>query len=168
MEKDPLGDSLSNKGGWQSARDSPVGPICQSLKETLLPTVQKFYADTIAMDKESALALRINSLWANISPKDTYNAEHIHPGSQVSGVLYIKVPENPADINFVNPARNFKMAVNEAPNDVNRYNSEQYFFSPTKGRLLLFPSYLAHTVDLSESEGDRISIAFNASYFIRR
>ena len=36
-------------------------------------------------------------------------------------------------------------------------------FAPATGYLLIFPSWLEHRVERFEGEGERISIAFNAS-----
>jgi hypothetical protein len=36
-------------------------------------------------------------------------------------------------------------------------------FAPGAGHLLMFPSWLEHRVEKFEGEGERISIAFNAS-----
>jgi len=167
MKRDPEGESLSNMGGWQSARDSGIGPITQSLRKSLLPLVQKYYDETIGRC-DMTEKLKITGMWANVSGKGSFNQEHVHPGANVSGVLYVKVPKNAAYINFINPNRGLKMHVSEVPIEVNKYNSESFFFGPTKGRLLLFPSWLSHSVDMTESDGDRISLAFNASYYIKR
>jgi len=167
MKNDPKGANVSNRGGWQSAGTSEIGPVTQSLKTLLLPTVQKFYRDCFRSN--SAGSLEIDNYWANVSPKFTYNTQHIHPGAQVSGVLYVKVPDNPAHIEFHSPTKDTKMHITgEINEEITSYNYESYWFKPSVGRILLFPSHLAHSVDISESEGDRISIAFNASYFTRR
>jgi uncharacterized protein (TIGR02466 family) len=36
-------------------------------------------------------------------------------------------------------------------------------FNPLEGRMLIFPSYLAHQVEPNESDEDRISVSFNLS-----
>ena len=167
MERDPEGTKLSNRGGWQSNNSSPIGPVTQSLREILLPTVKEYYYKCFR--SKSAENLRITGLWANVNPKGTYNTQHIHPGSQVSGVLYLKVPDNCAKLDFHNPARESKMQlVGESYEEYNNYNSDTFWFGPVIGRLILFPSHLPHSVEISESDDDRVSIAFNASYFNRR
>ena len=167
MERDPVGTQISNRGGWQSAPNEEIGPMTQSLRELLIPTIQNYYRSCYST--KSAESLRVTGIWANVNPKLTYNTQHIHPGAQVSGVLYIKVPDNPARIDFHSPTKDTKMAVTgEETQGDTKYNYDSYWFGPSVGRLLLFPSYLAHSVDISESDGDRISIAFNASYFDRR
>mgnify|MGYP003135706245 CR=1 FL=1 len=167
MKKDPKGATISNRGGWQSDGLSKIGPLTQSLRKLLIPTIQKFYRD--CYNTNSADCLKITGIWANVNPKLTYNTQHIHPGSQVSGVLYVKVPDDVANIEFHSPTKDTKMAVTgEISDGGTNYNYDSYWFRPEVGRLILFPSHLAHSVDISESDGDRISIAFNASYFDRR
>jgi len=166
MERDPKGALISNRGGWQSNRGEEIGPLTQSLRGILTPLVRQYYSECFR--SKSAHVLELTGMWANVSGKHTYNTEHVHPGSQVSGVLYIKVPTNPAKITFINPTRAVKMAHAEDYEEINKWNSEAFWFEPTLGRLVLFPSYLQHAVDISESDEDRISIAFNASYYDRR
>ena len=44
-------------------------------------------------------------------------------------------------------------------NRTNFYNT--YFFTPTEGRILVFPAHLNHRVSPNESHEDRISVSFN-------
>ena len=42
------------------------------------------------------------------------------------------------------------------------YNIYQtFYFNPIEGKILVFPSHLAHHVEENKSEEDRISVAFN-------
>ena len=62
------------------------------------------------------------------------------------------------------------IGIDQSFNEISSYKSEfikknnychSYFFSPIEGRMLIFPSYLQHHVEVNNSEGDRISISFN-------
>ena len=45
------------------------------------------------------------------------------------------------------------------------FNNDRFFYEPKRGRILLFPSYLGHEVEPNITDEDRISIAFNASFY---
>ena len=103
--------------------------------------------------------------------KQGYQNPHIHPGGWLSGVIYLKVPDikgrrnleskkgkidSDGDINFV------YNAASQRNQDVFEKGLVQ--ITPTPGLMLMFPSYLVHTVYPFIGEGERRSIAFNANY----
>ncbi|WP_161768747.1 TIGR02466 family protein [Picosynechococcus sp. NKBG042902] len=90
--------------------------------------------------------------WINHSPPGAYNKIHIHPGANISGVIYLQAPENCGNISFVNPYSYFCAA------------EDTYTVVPKKGMGLLFNSRLPHYVDVNHSEEDRISMAFNMRF----
>ena len=163
----PEGQSISNYGGWQSPRNAwwdGTSPILEELGMKLLPHMKKYYSDTQKNDRVDDLKLQ--SIWGNISNKHAYNNLHIHSGAQVSGILYIKAPKYCGNVVFVNPSANLKMC--EAFGDktaTTPFNNDRFFYEPKRGRLLLFPSYLGHEVEPNITDEDRISIAFNASFY---
>lgn len=115
----------------------------------------------------------INSAWVVSQYENEYNPLHNHTGCELSGVIYLKVPD-------VKGRRNIesKKGKNDADGDINFvYNAasqrNQDIFekglvqiAPTPGLLLMFPSYLIHTVYPFIGEGERRCIAFNGTYRI--
>ena len=165
-EEYPEGESISNYGGWQSPRNvwwDGRSPILEELGNVLMKHVREYYWET--QKNFVAKDLKLQSIWANVSNRHSYNMLHVHPGSQVSGVLYIKAPERSGDIVFVNPlSLSSKMAALDGNTEESTpYNTDRWFIQPTRGRLILFPSYLGHEVAANETDEDRMSIAFNAS-----
>ena len=102
----------------------------------------------------------INALFANINPKFSFHPEHLHPYSHISGVFYVKIgPDSPA-ISFKDP----RMARWMMPPAADGSRPENAFHAPVKpeaGKLLMFPSWLEHSVPQNKSEEDRISMSFN-------
>ena len=47
--------------------------------------------------------MKMNSMWININGPGNYNHSHNHPGCDLSGVLWLKVPENSGNIVFESP-----------------------------------------------------------------
>ena len=81
-------------------------------------------------------------IWVNFTYKGDDNPEHDHSGS-LSGIIYIK-DEDCQPTNF--PTIN-------------------YVHEPEEGEILLFPSQLIHSVDIKETESERITGSFNLDVF---
>jgi hypothetical protein len=100
--------------------------------------------------------------WYNVNHPNSYNHLHNHVGSVLSGVFYIKVPENSGNINFVRT----ESEVNDISkfidvNKTNPYTNCRYWSKAVEGKLIMFPSYLSHYVEQNTSTDDRISLSFN-------
>jgi uncharacterized protein (TIGR02466 family) len=85
---------------------------------------------------------------------------HADYSAEISGVYYYQTNGKDGDICFINPfnaARYF---------DFGRVSSRSNnIYTPTVGRLLLFPSYVQHKVRPNKTDNTRISLAFN---FVRK
>ena len=100
---------------------------------------------------------------ARVSPNPTM-AHGILPGAHWSGVYYVSQPAvekgESGKIEFLNPRT-------DLPNW--RILKSPIFgaarkFRPHPGELVLFPSYLVHWVYPNETQEERVSIAFNATF----
>jgi uncharacterized protein (TIGR02466 family) len=103
-------------------------------------------------------------MWINVNKKSDYNTAHVHPGSLISGVLWIKTPEKCGLLKFLSPNHFNESILVENVDDeikVNHNYSPHFTFNPKAGTMILFPSHLYHLVEPNESDEDRISIAFN-------
>ncbi len=103
--------------------------------------------------------------WANVSRAGDYNGVQTHPNHHWSGVYYVTAGEytnerhpHAGHIEFLDP----RSAINAF-----KYPGRSQFgawvkFPPQTGVMLLFPSWLQHSVCPFNSDTVRISIAFNA------
>ncbi len=100
----------------------------------------------------------IDRVWVNINSQGSYHLAHRHPGSVVSGVYYISIPEpnEGGELVFQDPLDAHRMAEPSLPSEIGRK------IYPSSGLLVLFPSWLEHEVRLQKSSGNRISLAFNS------
>lgn len=93
---------------------------------------------------------------------------HAHPNHILSGVLYLQTPEGSAPIVFYDPKPRRKFISREIDfyTDSNR---DSLTFEPKKGLLLMWESWLEHSVVRNTNkENGRISLVFNISSQIRR
>ena len=155
-DEDPVGQTISNRRGWQSS--------CFSLdKEDDILT--KFLTNCLAEFPPIKKSIKIFvSAWINLNPPEAFNMKHSHPTSDLSGVLWIKAPKDCGNIIFESP-RSFAIhqEVESYTDDFkNNYNYFHSFsFNPIAGRLIVFPSHLEHHVGFNESQEERISVSFN-------
>jgi uncharacterized protein (TIGR02466 family) len=161
LEKNTSGRNISNRGGWQSeaydALDCPNEflPIMQEIEIHV-----KDYFNFIGLNKDPENA----NFWLNVNRKYNYNSVHSHPFSVVSGVLYIKVPKG--DSGNIRFYRNdgFSDYVPQGMGNDTPDTFSEFTIVPEPNKLILFPSYIKHSVEsnLSEAQDDvRISLAFN-------
>jgi uncharacterized protein (TIGR02466 family) len=104
----------------------------------------------------------ITNMWANITHPNRRHHMHVHPNCLFSGIIYIKTPKNCGPTMFASPRQLTRMI---EPNFTakNEINSDVFVFSPEKGRMLIWPSYLPHAVEHGNADEneDRIVVAFN-------
>ena len=115
----------------------------------------------------------INSAWIVSQYENEYNPMHNHTGCDISAVIYLKCPD-------VKGRRNLESKkgkedfdgniafVHSAMGNRNHDVLEKGVINmtPTSGLLVMFPSYLIHTVYPFIGEGERRCLPFNAVYRI--
>lgn len=126
----------------------------------LLPFVQGAVGSAL-----DALAVRdrawvITGCWANINPAGGFHPPHIHPNNLVSGVYYLQTPPSADAIVFHDPRPQAHLIQPVATRLVAETQSEIQI-EARPGRMLLFPSWLRHSVRPNYGNEERISISFN-------
>jgi uncharacterized protein (TIGR02466 family) len=104
--------------------------------------------------------------WANIHPPGSYHTRHLHPSSaQLSGVYYIRAPENGGNIIFHDLPR-FLGLWDSVPEilEPTYHNISQFEVTPEEGLCILFPAYMMHEVETNRSSEDRVGLAFNINF----
>ena len=157
-KKDPKGVSLSNRGGWQSEGFEIIN------EDDVLQLILINCRSNFPPIKES-VELR-GYAWININKPGDYNIKHVHPTNNLSGVLWVKAPQNSGDIVFDSPNNFESFLENKSYNDdfkKSNFIDDSYHCYPTEGRIIVFPSHLEHHVQENKSNEDRISVSFNIS-----
>lgn len=147
----------SNVGGWHSTADlhrhADFTPLRRIVERASLGCARHLGFD---FDKAD---LVFQGMWANSNGPGDYNKSHIHPNAFLSGTYYVKVPPESGNIEFYDPVRERAMyAFPTKPEAVARKKIE---YKCRNGLLLIFPSWLSHSVQANRSNDTRISIAFN-------
>lgn len=157
----PTSEKLTNRGGWQSSSTFYHDESFSLFFEYILKHIHAGLSDF-------KVNFTLNNMWININERGNYNALHNHPHSHISGVFWVKTPDNCGDIAFENPhhfdryieIRNLNQEIAEETK-----NYFGYTFFAKEGSILLFPSDIRHEVQQNNSDEERISISFNMTYF---
>ena len=110
--------------------------------------------------------------WANVNRRGDYHSPHNHGWSYLSGTFYVRVPpqppiapdtgagsepREPAAISFYDP----RGAVNMLAVDGETLRQREHRIAPVAGSMLLWNSFLNHSVHPNLAEIARLSISFN-------
>lgn len=100
------------------------------------------------------------SIWTIKQFEGDYQEMHTHPAGNISGNMYISSPElneggNPSDSKIL-----FRLPQTK---DISKFvMNDTWKYDPTPGTMILFPSYLPHTVYPWKGQGSRTVMAFDA------
>ena len=158
QEKDPVGIVKSNLNGWHSKNFNMKDREPKNFIEAIKKNINKAIND-MAWDLSSQ-EVRLSNMWAIINKKGAMNQKHHHSNSDLSAAYYVTAKEGCGDIIFYDPrpAKVYKHPIANKPNLLNANNNG---VKPEPGMLILFPSYLEHSVNPNTSNHERIVISFN-------
>ena len=160
-KKDPDGLKNSKNLGWQSQHkyansQNPVSSIVINLIKSILNNKNVFNIKDLSKAKMQ--------MWININKPGDYNTRHNHPGSDLSGVFWVKSLQKSGNLTFYSP--NVMTQIQQI-NSTKEEIGKKLFITPTveiqplEGVIVLFPSDLTHSVQKNNSNEDRISVSFN-------
>ena len=160
QKQDSTGLKKSNFNGWHSHdfnlnKDAPKD-FTQSIKLNINQALKDMNWD---LEKQE---VKITSMWAIINEHGAFNQSHHHGNSDLSAAYYVTAKENCGDIVFYDPrpAPVYRHPIAKSPNIL---NASVNSVKPEDGLLVLFPSYLEHSVNPNNSIDKRIVISCNVS-----
>jgi uncharacterized protein (TIGR02466 family) len=102
----------------------------------------------------------VTSIWTIQQGPGTYQEMHTHPNGNISGNIYITAPDLVEDSPPSDSQVLFRMPQTK---DISKFiMNDTWKYSPTPGTVILFPSYLPHTVYPWNGSGARTVMAFDA------
>ncbi len=108
-------------------------------------------------------SLEVTGCWATVLAKGAMHKVHSHPNNFLSGVYYVRIPPGADTINFHDP-RSQARVIRPPVVELTAENTDQVVVRVANGTLLMFPSYLEHSVETNPSDLERISISFNMMF----
>lgn len=150
---------LARGEAWQSGH---ALQRCADLT-ALVSQIQRAAAGVLDFLKIGSGALEITGCWANVSAPGAPHRMHTHPNNFLSGVYYVQVADGADTINFHDP-RPQTAIIRPPVTGLTAYNTDLVVLPVTPGTLILFPTWLPHSVDINGSERERISVSFNLMF----
>ena len=155
--KQDKGMSRTNINGWHSTTDMGTKPEYQQLVTELLRMQKEIY-DHEHISRHAVLG----TMWANINPPGGLNNPHLHPNSLFSGVYYVKSQPKSGRLKIYDPRSTSQMVMPiRKPGNPGRDMWRDATLDPVIGRIIMFPSWLWHSVEENQSDDIRISVSFN-------
>ena len=144
---------------WQSPRDLHERPEISAL----VSCIRRSARSVIQFLKIGSEDFEITGCWANVNAPGASHAVHSHPNNFLSGVYYVQVQPGGDTINFHDPR--IQTGIIRPPvTELTQENTDQVVVSVSDGMLLVFPSYLQHSVASNQSDAERISVSFNIMF----
>ena len=151
--------ALKTGEAWQS------GPALHGREELrdLCDCVSRAAASVLQFLKMDDAAIEITGCWANLHAPGAAHRMHSHPNNYLSAVYYVRTWPGADTINFHDP-RSQTGVIRPPVTELTAANTDQVVVRVSNGTLLVFPSYLCHSVDANASGETRISMSFNLMY----
>jgi len=145
--------------GWQSHQAlherAEFGELAKAVRDAMR-SVLRFL-------RIGDVALEITACWVTVLAKGASHRMHSHPNNFLSAVYYLRTHAGADTINFHDP-RNQAGIIRPPVTELTAENTDQVVVKVSDGMMLMFPSYLEHSVDATTNEEERISVSFNAMF----
>ena len=154
----PEGKNVSNILGWHSPDFNLDDKEVKFFINSISPKINRVINDMGWNSTENKIKLM--NMWSIINSKNASNSRHSHPNSYISAAYYVKAPKNCGNIFFYDP-RTEKVIRTPNIKAPTPLNVDQINITPQEGLLVMFPSYLHHSVAENQSNEERIVVSFN-------
>lgn len=113
---------------------------------------------------KNKINVKIDKLWFVKSKRGVDLLPHNHPEGVISGIYYFKVPKkfSPGFLKIKNPRKNIKIISNI---NVHKSKNNEIIIKPIENLIIIFNSYLLHSVLNQETDEERISLPFDANLY---
>jgi uncharacterized protein (TIGR02466 family) len=164
FKQEMLSEEVDSPNYGERSKNSYIldEPESKDLKNYILGLVNQ-YGKMLGYEYDS---YRFGQSWVSYKHPGQHHTMHSHPNSLISGVFYFGEPtdKTPA-IKFHKLEGGFNVSY-LSPKFVKdkrelKYAQKEFSIEFTPGLLLLFPSYLHHSVPLNKTDKTRCSLAFN-------
>jgi uncharacterized protein (TIGR02466 family) len=151
--------SLAPGEGWQSIQ------TLHELEEfrELVTSARQAVAGILRFLSIGYDAVELTGCWATVLAPGASHRIHRHPNNFLSGVYYLQTCAGADTINFHDP-RAHTGIIRPPVTALTDVNTDQVVLRVHDGTLLVFPSWLEHSVDANAGERERISISFNLMF----
>tara|TARA_R110002012_G_scaffold161126_2_gene323305 strand:- start:721 stop:1329 length:609 start_codon:yes stop_codon:yes gene_type:complete len=160
--KNLTGRQVSNVGGFQSVDFVKSN---EEVYASFINQVNKDVGEAVSMFLSCKFKLFPRAAWFNVNGKNHHNATHVHPNTDFTATVYLKVPLNSGDLIIDNPDpikdnSNFYNASPDLTWD-SLYARTRYQHKPREDSIVILPGYIPHLVSQNTTNKERISVSMN-------
>ena len=154
------GNSRSSINGWRLDNAERVKKLHQT-REEVIRLLYLILQDQSSFDQSKIYGCEITS-WINATNPGGHNKAHHHGLAHLSGVLYLKCPENCGRLILSDPrpAVFFNKSIFAG-------GQRDVVVTPSVGKCVFFPGFLEHSVEQNQSQEVRISYSFNLNVSVK-
>jgi hypothetical protein len=159
IKENNFGDYLAGRNSYQIRLNDKVG--YEKNIYSYVMSLGSYYLEQIGIAKN----IRMGSIWINYGYKGDFNPIHTHD-ALLSGCFYIHQDEGIMQeqeagshgraTSGIPGMTHFVHDLNHSP--LNRFTYGNKFIV---GELIMFPSFLTHWVNPFQTDGERVTVAFN-------
>jgi Putative 2OG-Fe(II) oxygenase len=152
VEDYPVNQYLTIRGGEQRR----VWP-CKEDRTWLTNWIEsqaREYQESAGMDL--VLVPKVSNCWTITQPENSYQVTHTHPYGNISGNLYLEIPDFKSDSAETDGCISFLFDPSSDPTATRFVH-----IAPTVGTMLIFPSWLPHQVYPWQGFGNRRVLAWD-------
>ena len=155
-------DTFENPTGWndgvQTNIKSRYNTIDDFQMNNLSAYIEKHVRNYVKMiDAWEPMPNKLAHSWINLVSKDQRQDWHQHQDATISGTYYYQTSGIDGDIVFRTPNQFVELELFSIGSMVGK----QHVIQPKNGKIILFPGWLSHRVELNTTDHTRISISFN-------
>jgi len=134
----------------------------KELQKIFIDEAEKFLEEV----SNKKIDLQITKSWITHTSKFGFNTPHSHADNTVIGVYYINTFDKCGDLLLHDPRGAHTFLTKYEINTNNNLVSDRSYhrISPNVGDLVLFPTYIVHSVEPNMSDEVRKSLAMNFKY----
>ncbi|HZD24667.1 MAG TPA: 2OG-Fe(II) oxygenase family protein [Alphaproteobacteria bacterium] len=129
----------------------------------LRPMLDRAVRDVFTFLRLSSDRYLVTGAWINVSAPGIRHHTHTHPNNYLSAVYYVATPKGGDTIRFYDP-RPQAHVLQPPQTQMSKLSASSITIDVKPGRLVLFHSWLQHSVDANAGEGERISVAINLMF----
>ena len=159
--KDQKGMPRSNVGGWHSNDKLYEDEEFRSTVADILWNAKECFNH---LDVQDEYVPEMTGLWGMINPPGSRNNVHTHPYNYLSGVYYLKVPQNSGNLVFLEPKPQAEVLSPPKIKEASIPLAHSVTWEPKEKSLIFFPSWLQHEVQYNNSKEDRVILSFNINW----
>jgi uncharacterized protein (TIGR02466 family) len=154
---------MTDNDGWITETVTLLDdPRCLEIRNKILNAFDDYAYNLLKIKPE--IEFYITTSWAIKFLPGGSTHSHTHSNSLFSGVLYLKAAEKTGQISFHKYKKYLDISsptLTLGFTEWNIFNSDKWSITPNENQIIIFPSNLMHSVEINNSNEDRVSIAFN-------